>query len=56
MKKPDSIGYGLHKRSLLSLLPCYPVARKVSFYLKGLGIEYQFQKGTCQLPSNQPQK
>ncbi|MBN3951874.1 MAG: hypothetical protein HWQ38_37590 [Nostoc sp. NMS7] len=28
----------------------------VSFYLRGLGIEYQFQKGTCQLPLNQPQK
>ncbi|WP_190709537.1 hypothetical protein [Nostoc sp. FACHB-152] len=25
----------------------------VSFYLKGLGIEYQFQKGACQLPPNQ---
>lgn len=28
----------------------------VTFYLRGLGIEYQFQKGTCQLPLNQPQK
>ncbi|MBE9209578.1 hypothetical protein IQ244_24375 [Nostoc sp. LEGE 06077] len=28
----------------------------VSFYLKGLGIEYQFQKGACQLPSDQQQK
>ncbi|MEH2321898.1 hypothetical protein [Nostoc sp.] len=28
----------------------------VSFYLKALGIEYQFQKGACQLPPNQSQK
>ncbi|MEA5506999.1 hypothetical protein VB735_28675 [Halotia wernerae UHCC 0503] len=29
----------------------------VSFYLKGLGIEYQFEKGACQLPAaNQPKK
>ncbi|HEY9799362.1 MAG TPA: hypothetical protein V6D25_03310 [Leptolyngbyaceae cyanobacterium] len=24
----------------------------VSFYLRGLGIEYQFEKGACQLPPN----
>ncbi len=28
----------------------------VNFYLKGLGIEYQFEKGACQLPPDQQQK
>jgi hypothetical protein len=28
----------------------------VSFYLRGLGIEYQFEKGACQLPPNHQQK